>query len=56
MLRDQTPQLLAGSEKYPLGVAKPEEIAPSFVFFASDDASAITGEILAPTSGKVTAG
>lgn len=58
MLRDQTPELLGekGREKYPLGVARPEQIAPCFVFFASEDASMITGEILAPTSGKVTAG
>jgi NAD(P)-dependent dehydrogenase (short-subunit alcohol dehydrogenase family) len=56
MLRDQTPQLLRGSEKYPLGVAKPEQIAPAYVFFASGDGDMVTGEILALTSGKVTAG
>jgi NAD(P)-dependent dehydrogenase (short-subunit alcohol dehydrogenase family) len=58
MLRDQTPQLLEkdGGAKYPLGVAKPEQIAPAFVYFASDDGSYVTGEILAPTGGKVTAG
>lgn len=56
MLRDQSPRLLEGTEKYPLGVAKPEQIAPAYVFFASSDGDMITGEILAPTSGKVTAG
>ena len=56
MLRDQTPKLLEGSDKYPLGVARPEQIAPAYVFFASGDGDMITGEILAPTSGKVTAG
>jgi NAD(P)-dependent dehydrogenase (short-subunit alcohol dehydrogenase family) len=56
MLRDQTPELLEGSSKYPLGVARPEQIAPCYVFFASSDGDMITGEILAPTSGKVTAG
>lgn len=56
MLRDQSPKLLEGSKKYPLGVATPEQIAPCYVFFASEDGSAFTGEILAPTAGKVTAG
>jgi NAD(P)-dependent dehydrogenase (short-subunit alcohol dehydrogenase family) len=55
MLQDQSAQLKKGSEKYPLGVAKPEQIAPCYVFFASEDASYITGEVLAPTGGKVTA-
>lgn len=56
MLRRETPQLLEkGTQKYPLGVAKPEQIAPAYVFFASEDASYITGEILAPTGGKIVA-
>ena len=55
MLDDQTPQLKKKSDKYPLGVAKPEQIAPCYVFFASEDASYITGEVLAPTGGKITA-
>jgi NAD(P)-dependent dehydrogenase (short-subunit alcohol dehydrogenase family) len=56
MLRDQTPELLASEarEKYPLGVARPEQIAPAFVFFASDDGSYVTGQILPLTGGKVT--
>lgn len=56
MLRDQTPQLLEAEarEKYPLGVARPEQIAPAYVFFASDDGSFVTGQILPLTGGKVT--
>lgn len=56
MLRDQTPQLLEkdGGDKYPLGVARPEQIAPAYVFFASDDGSYVTGQILPLTGGKVT--
>lgn len=56
MLRDQTPELLEkeGGDKYPLGVAKPEQIAPAYVFFASEDGSYATGQILPLTGGKVT--
>ena len=56
MLRDQTPQLIEeeGGDKYPLGVAKPEQIAPAYVYFASDDGSYVTGQILPLTGGKVT--
>ncbi len=57
MLRDQTPQALEnqGGDKYPLGVARPEQIAPSYVFLASNDASYMSGEVIALTGGKVTA-
>ena len=56
MLRDQTPQLLEqqGGDKYPLGVARPEQIAPAYVFFASQDGSYVTGQVLPLTGGKVT--
>lgn len=57
MLRDQTPEHIEkGSEKYPLGVAKPEQIAETYVFLAAASGDCYTGEILAPTAGKVTAG
>ena len=38
----------------PLGrVGQPEEVAPSFVFLASDDASYMTGQVLHPNGGSV---
>jgi NAD(P)-dependent dehydrogenase (short-subunit alcohol dehydrogenase family) len=41
----------------PLGRAgQPEEIAPSFVFLASDDSSYMTGQILHPNGGTVVNG
>ena len=41
----------------PLGrVGQPEEIAPSFVFLASDDSSYMTGQILHPNGGTVVNG
>lgn len=58
MLRDQSPGRAekGGDEKYPLGVAKPEQIAPCFVFLASSDGDAFTGQVLTPVGGKVVAG
>ncbi|MCT7951296.1 SDR family oxidoreductase [Ancylothrix sp. C2] len=35
---------------------QPEEVAPSYVFLASDDASYMTGQILHPNGGKVVNG
>lgn len=38
----------------PLGrVGQPEEVAPAFVFLASDDASYMTGQVLHPNGGEV---
>jgi NAD(P)-dependent dehydrogenase (short-subunit alcohol dehydrogenase family) len=38
----------------PMGRAgEPEEIAPSFVFLASDDASYMTGQVLHPNGGEI---
>lgn len=38
----------------PLGrVGQPEEIAPSYVFLASDDSSYMTGQVLHPNGGEV---
>jgi NAD(P)-dependent dehydrogenase (short-subunit alcohol dehydrogenase family) len=38
----------------PMGRAgQPEEVAPSFVFLASDDSSYITGQVLHPNGGEV---
>jgi NAD(P)-dependent dehydrogenase (short-subunit alcohol dehydrogenase family) len=38
----------------PLGRAgEPEEIAPSYVFLASDDASYMTGQVLHPNGGEI---
>jgi NAD(P)-dependent dehydrogenase (short-subunit alcohol dehydrogenase family) len=41
----------------PLGRAgQPEEIAPSFVFLASDDSSYMTGQVLHPNGGEIVNG
>lgn len=41
----------------PMGRAgEPEEIAPSYVFLASDDASYITGQVLHPNGGEIVNG
>jgi NAD(P)-dependent dehydrogenase (short-subunit alcohol dehydrogenase family) len=41
----------------PMGrAAQPEEIAPCYVFLASDDSSYITGQILHPNGGEIVNG
>jgi len=38
----------------PLGrPGQPEEVAPCFVFLASDDASYMTGQVLHPNGGEI---
>ncbi|WP_046470784.1 SDR family oxidoreductase [Allosalinactinospora lopnorensis] len=52
------PETVAGfGEQAPMGrAAQPDEIAPSYVFFASDRLSSFyTGEVLAPTGGEIQA-
>ena len=36
--------------------AQPEEVAPSYVFLAANDASYITGQILHPNGGVIVNG
>lgn len=41
-------------EDTPLGrMGQPEEVAPSYVFLASDDASYMTGQVLHPNGGEI---
>lgn len=45
-----------GSDE-PLGrVGQPDEVAPSFIFLASDDASYMTGQVLHPNGGEIVNG
>jgi len=57
LARAEHPELLEaeGGKKYPLGVARPEQIAETYVFLASEDASYYSGIIFAPTGGHVIA-
>jgi NAD(P)-dependent dehydrogenase (short-subunit alcohol dehydrogenase family) len=41
-------------EQTPIGrPGQPEEVAPSYVFLASDDSSYISGQVLHPNGGEV---
>jgi NAD(P)-dependent dehydrogenase (short-subunit alcohol dehydrogenase family) len=49
-------QVASFGEDTPMGrTAQPAEIAPCYVFLASDEAGFVSGEILAATGGKLTA-
>jgi NAD(P)-dependent dehydrogenase (short-subunit alcohol dehydrogenase family) len=42
-----------GEDESPMGrAAQPTELAPAYVFFASQESSYITGEVLGVTGGK----
>ncbi len=50
-------RVAAFGEQAPMGrVGQPEEIAPSYVFLASDDASYMSGQILHPNGGTIVNG
>lgn len=55
-LKDKVAIITGGSSfgsKVPLGrPAQPSEIAPSYVFLASRDASYMTGQVLHPNGGE----
>jgi NAD(P)-dependent dehydrogenase (short-subunit alcohol dehydrogenase family) len=42
-----------GSQTPMQRIGQPEEVAPSYVFLASDDSSYMTGQILHPNGGEV---
>lgn len=54
MTRSFGPQFLQAMEKtYPLGVAQPRHIAPTYVLLASEGGDYYSGQILAPTCGRI---
>ncbi len=54
MTRSFGPQFLEHMQKaYPLGVAQPKHIAPTYVLLASEGGDFYSGQILAPTCGKI---
>jgi len=53
MLKSEHPEVLKmhGGKMFPLGVAKPEQIAETYVFLASDDAAYYNAAVLEVTGG-----
>jgi NAD(P)-dependent dehydrogenase (short-subunit alcohol dehydrogenase family) len=50
-------QVATFGKQVPMGRAgQPEEVAPSYVFLASDDASYMTGQVLHPNGGSIVNG
>jgi NAD(P)-dependent dehydrogenase (short-subunit alcohol dehydrogenase family) len=55
MTRSFGPEFLKHmQQKYPLGVAKPVHIAPTYLLLASEGGDFYSGQILAPTCGYIT--
>jgi NAD(P)-dependent dehydrogenase (short-subunit alcohol dehydrogenase family) len=54
-LRDQVALITGGNT--PIGrPGQPDEVAPCYVFLASDDSSYMTGQVLHPNGGKIVNG
>src|SRR5690606_1911171 len=50
-------QVASFGQNTPMGRAgQPDEVAPSFIFLASDDASYITGQTIHPNGGMIVGG
>lgn len=55
MTRSFGHQFLEQAKKeYPLALAQPKHIAPTYVLLASEGGDYYSGQILAPTGGKIT--
>jgi NAD(P)-dependent dehydrogenase (short-subunit alcohol dehydrogenase family) len=54
MTRSFGPQFFQNAEKvYPLGIAKPTDIAPTYVMLASEGGNYYSGQILSPNGGRI---
>jgi len=54
MTRSLAPDFLQHMEKaYPLGVAQPKHIAPTYLLLASEGGNYCSGQILSPNCGKI---